>query len=584
LQLSHINIADAEKIINFFIEHSDDKAAIEHFLAKANTTNYSGAITVINNAAQQPFAYHIEVFERNSNGKAIIFQTVLQPHITATAQQEYERTLEELEKKELLLNEVCRLTKMGGWEVNLTTMECIWSKEVYNIHEVDENFMPNVASGINFYHPTYMPIITQKFAELINDAIPYDLELKFITAKKRVIWVRTIGVPIVDEHKKVIGVRGVFQDIDKDRKTQDYLNNYFQYAADALVVCNKNGYIKEASPSFEKMIGYTKQELSRTTLYDLLHIEDVKAIKQHIAKAYHLPTTEIIARFKTKQQQYVWLAWNIIQQEGGFLSIVRNISIQKKREEEIEQLNKHLAEINAQKDKLFTLISHDLRSPISQVKMFIELMVKNKQRYGINNEQFNLLSIIQSNIESTFNLLTDLLAWSSAQIKKTKLQKTILIVTDVVSNCIDSVQIAAGNKQIQLQVNASTVQIDADEQMAKTIFRNILSNAVKFSFVGGTIHVHITAENNMAIITVTDNGIGIAADNIEKILDPAINFSTIGTNNERGTGLGLNLCKEFVELHDGNLYIDSWPDKGTTVQVHLPLSVLQMPTLTTVNG
>lgn len=127
-------------------------------------------------------------------------------------------------------------------------------------------------------------------------------------------------------------------------------------------------------------------------------------------------------------------------------------------------------------------------------------------------------------------------------------------------------------KQIRLTIQENDVStVYADEQMLKTILRNLISNAIKFTHRNGEIHIRAVKDHSFTIITVTDNGVGIAHDQIDKIWDITQNYTTEGTANEKGSGLGLLLCKEFVEKHGGWIWVDSEPGKGSSFRFALPL-------------
>ena len=231
--------------------------------------------------------------------------------------------------------------------------------------------------------------------------------------------------------------------------------------------------------------------------------------------------------------------------------------------------NDRLVTANSVKDKLLSVISHDLRSPISSLQALLGLFQTNNiDRTDLVNYFGNLLS----RVENTSTMLENLLHWSQYQLKglepifhKVDLQK-------IIDECIFLYHMQAEQKHIVIDNTLkTTVHITADVEMLKVILRNLISNALKFTHSGGIITIKTMTKDNYAIVSVKDTGVGISPENQEKMF-AMDNFTTPGTEKEKGTGLGLMLCKDFVEHNNGKIWLDSKINVGTTFHFSMPIA------------
>jgi two-component system, sensor histidine kinase and response regulator len=348
--------------------------------------------------------------------------------------------------------------------------------------------------------------------------------------------------------------------------TRNNLFNCSQSFLDLLQIENTNG--KEYKQFISTLVSLNKHSVE---LENFLQHSIIKIFSCQVSVVANKETflfnhtVEVFERDENKKASIF----------SGTLELMNVEKIQiKTKLEESRELNKKLAELNVQKDKIFSIVSHDLKSPISQLKMFLEVMLTNKQLYGFTDEQIQLLSIVQANVEGTYNLLNNLLTWSSTQIKKIKLHATVINIADIIQSSIKNVQIAASNKQVEFLVNTPSILLKADAILIETVFRNIIGNAIKFSIVGSVVQIQAHKKDEHVIVVIKDTGVGIVEENITTILNSTNNYTTIGTNREKGTGLGFNLAVEFIKLHDGNLQIESQLNHGTTVIISLPIGTI----------
>ncbi len=242
----------------------------------------------------------------------------------------------------------------------------------------------------------------------------------------------------------------------------------------------------------------------------------------------------------------------------------------KKVIEELEE-NKHkLNTLNASKDRFFTIIAHDLRSPVSALSVFSDQLISNFDTLD-KQELIEYLKVIQGTSKSLFDLLENLLLWAGFQVNRINFNKVNIDLYETVISIEMLLQVALQQKNIAFEndIQKETI-VFADIDMVSTILRNLVSNALKFTPSGGNISVFSETDDDFIIVSVKDNGVGILDDDMLKIFKIDEQISNTGTLGEKGTGLGLLLCKEMVEKNGGEIWADSIPGHGTTFSFTLP--------------
>ena len=223
--------------------------------------------------------------------------------------------------------------------------------------------------------------------------------------------------------------------------------------------------------------------------------------------------------------------------------------------------------------KLYSVIAHDLRSPMGSIKMVLNMLILNLPSETIGEEMYELLTMANQTTEDVFSLLDNLLKWTKSQIGKLKVVYQDINMVEVVEGVSEIFTMVAGLKNIKIvqDVPVADVAVRADIDMVKTVIRNLISNAIKFSNEGAEVVVSLAEEDGMAIVSVKDSGCGIDEENQRKLLHTDTHFSTFGTNNEEGSGLGLLLCKDFVIKNGGKLWFTSKKGEGSTFSFSIPL-------------
>jgi PAS domain S-box-containing protein len=255
----------------------------------------------------------------------------------------------------------------------------------------------------------------------------------------------------------------------------------------------------------------------------------------------------------------------------GAVVTFTNITEKKHKEEQLKKYNEELKNLVSTKDKLFSIIAHDLRGPFSGILGYSDLLIDNIKEYDKEkSEQF--AKIIHTQAENTLNLLENLLHWAKTQTGQIVYKPRIIKLYPIVKGIIDILKYQARAKNITLNNNLNdNIVVFADQNLIQTVLRNLIYNSIKFTNPGGKVKISSRDYKNHNEITVSDNGIGISEETSSKLFKLDSNVTNVGTANERGSGLGLILCKELIEKHGGKIWVKSEVGKGSHFTFILPV-------------
>lgn len=226
----------------------------------------------------------------------------------------------------------------------------------------------------------------------------------------------------------------------------------------------------------------------------------------------------------------------------------------------------------AGRDKLYSVIAHDLRSPMGSIKMVLNMLILNLPSEKIGAEMYELLTMANQTTEDVFSLLDNLLKWTKSQIGKLNVVYQDVDLVEVTDGVIEIFSMVASLKKIRIhEMKPEKMMVNADIDMLKTVVRNLLSNAIKFSKENSEVLVKMEEVDGMAVVSVQDYGCGISEERQKKLLHTDTHFSTFGTNNEEGSGLGLLLCKDFVVKNGGKLWFTSKEGEGSIFSFSIPV-------------
>lgn len=406
------------------------------------------------------------------------------------------------------------------------------------------------------------------------------------------IWVSVNGFPILNKENQISEIVINFIDITDQKKLEIQLQQSYnevlqrQFAIDQhaiVAITDYHGKITYANDLFCAISKYKAEDLigkdhrilnsgyhSKVFFKDL-YLTIMKGAVWH---------GEI--KNKAKDGSYYWVTSTIVPlndavtKKVSYVSISTNITERKWAEKVLNKYMHELEEMNQAKDKFFSIIAHDLRNPFVGIMGVTDLLLERMQED--ENKQFfspyeHYIKMIQTASKSAHALLENLMNWAKLQRNDISYSPEKISFKKILNSCVMLVTGNAFTKNIAIEVNYQDEDtVYADESHLNTIVRNLLTNAIKFTNSNGRIIVSASKKDAYLEIAVRDTGIGISRQNVDKIFRIDSKFSQIGTANEKGTGLGLILCKDFVEKQGGKIWVESEVGKGSTFTFTLPLA------------
>jgi len=358
-----------------------------------------------------------------------------------------------------------------------------------------------------------------------------------------------------------------------DEKLKQLIKNSF----DMIVLLDSNGIQHFVSESSEKILGYRSEELTNISVIEkMIHPEDQGNVIQEFQ---NILTKGGIGgaqyRHRHKNGGWVYLeAYGSNQINNPFINAVvlnvRDITERKNVEKRLLENETRLREMNATKDKFFSIIAHDLRSPFNTIVGFSDILAQ--QIHEKNYEELEkYITILQNSSQLALDLLVNLLEWSRVQTGRIEFNPEYLDLESLIKEVVKLFIEIARQKSINISLELSNNKpVFADKAMLGTILRNLISNGIKFTNSGGEIIISTIDNEDGLLVSVADNGVGIIKEDISKLFRIEESYSTNGTQNEKGTGLGLLICKEFIEKHHGELWVESQEGKGSNFYFSIP--------------
>ncbi len=351
-----------------------------------------------------------------------------------------------------------------------------------------------------------------------------------------------------------------------------------QYSSDPIFSFNPDETYRFVNDAFAGPFGKKPDEIIGKTPFEIFPVDEAEKrlrLVRHVFSTGEKAEIEVkVINTKNEENFYLTLADPIKDNLGKILwvtCISKDITKRKKAENELKLKNVQLNILNAEKDKFFSIVAHDLRGPMNGFMGLTGIMADEIESLSAS-ELKEIATIMRSSAVNIYRLIENLLEWSKMQRGKLSFEPQPLFLKSSLTKSIELMMDNANKKGISLKINIPEhIVVLADIHMLETIIRNLISNALKFSFKGGI--VEITAEkteDNMIRIVVKDNGIGMNSELSDKLFTLTENINRKGTEGEPSTGLGLILCKEFVEKQGGSIYAESTEGEGSSFIFTLP--------------
>jgi len=411
-------------------------------------------------------------------------------------------------------------------------------------------------------------------------------EHKLVLKSGKIKWMRWLDRALVDSSGEIFEYQSVGMDLTPLKQTEMQLVQH-RNKLDAVVnstvagigVVSPQGRFVLVNERMQKMLGFSH----KSELYHKTHIDVTHPLWQTEAEVFfnkllsgEINDYNLECQFRRKDLTDFWgdLHVSPIKDADGrvieIIGIVTDITRKKEIEIKLKEREFKLKELNATKDKLFSIIAHDIKNPFNSILGFTGLLKNNLDSYS-KSEIESFVGQIAVSSENLYKLLDDLLVWAKSQLGQMTVNPQLFALKLVIDEAIDNFNILASNKQVYL-VNdvGSELMVYADQDMTKFVIRNLIHNGIKFTEANGEIRCSAFTDNEFTVISINDTGIGIKEEKLDGLFEISSYLTTNGTSQEKGTGLGLHLSKDMIEKNDGKIDVKSIVDKGTEFIIYLP--------------
>jgi PAS domain S-box-containing protein len=437
--------------------------------------------------------------------------------------------------------------------------------------------------------------IYEEDKDLVNNTIQdclegktenFEIEHRLYRKDKSIGWLLVRGVLVPSQNGKPKRIIGSATDITDRKnyeqalkKSEEKFRNIFESSGIGMAILGPDGQFTKVNNIFCEMMGYDEAEIIGMNFRNLTHPGDLDKsleITKELITNDSLVNKSIEKRYLHKKGETIWALTTIslIRDANDkpmfFIAQVQDITKRKKSEEQLIKYTEELKLLNAAKDKFFSIISHDLRSPFNSLLGLTEYISHSYDEMTPTEIRSSVSNVYNSS-KQVYNLILNLLEWSMIQSGRLTVNKSVINLSDLGNEIINLYEESANYKQMQLVNNMDQdILVYADKYMIDTIVRNFVSNSIKFTKPGGKIIIKGIINGDNAEVSVTDTGIGISPEEQKNLFRIDEQTRRDGTANEKGTGLGLILCKEFIEKNNGVLWVESEEGKGSRFSFTVP--------------
>jgi len=491
------------------------------------------------------------------------------------------------------LSMALKIAHMGPWEFNVKSKQFTFTDSLYaifrtNAHEMGGYTLSAADYITRFVHPDDRDQVAKVIyanAPVLEPNYTRQLEHRILYSNGETGYMNICFSVITDRDGKVLKSYGINQDITERKQAEEKLKEseakfrrlFTQmnegFSLHKIVYDSRHKAIDyeiiDINPAFERQVGITAEKAKGTRASKLYEVSPAPFLDIYTRVAETGEPHSFQTYFAPFDRYFDISVF--APTTGYFATVFTDITARKKAEEALVESESQLRELNTTKDKFFSIIAHDLRSPFASVIGLAELMAD--QNFKLTLEEFREhASILYKAASSTFTLLENLLEWSRLQRGLSILATDSILLKPFVDNLNESALEMASKKSIKLQFDIpSTLKVKADPNMLRTILRNLVTNAIKFTGTGGTVTIAASEkEKGVVLFSIKDTGIGIPPEMLDRLFKLDASINRRGTNNEPSSGLGLMLCKEFVEKHQGKIWVESQVGKGSIFFFTIP--------------
>lgn len=489
---------------------------------------------------------------------------------------------EELTKSKQQLSYILKGSRLGTWDwnlkTNITSRNEIWSEmlgyspnEITNTHEFWKSLI----------HPEDFEKVEYELKRhLTGETTNYEVQYRMLKKDKTYKWILDRATIMErDINGNPLRMSGTHSDIDKRKHDEEALQQSEERIRLILIslpiaiyISPKNSSVDLTliSGNVEKLTGYSNEEFLSTPDFwrTRIHPEDYNQVLSEYATIDNKSNLTLEYRWRVADGTYKWFHDQSIVQTTStgkeYLGVLVDINERKLYEKEIKTINFELQTTNAEKDKLFSIISHDLRSPVNGFTGLTNLLLE--ELNNLDKSQIrDIVNSLHNSAIKVHDLVNDLLEWSRLQRGLIEYEPQKVNLHELVAVCISTLSPMAKSKHITIKnLVPEEITVIGDPHMLKAIARNLISNALKFTHQLGEVKIEATSTPDKTLVSVTDSGIGMNKELYSKLFKVNEKTGRRGTEGEPSSGLGLLLCKEFVEKHGGQIGVTSQEGVGST--------------------
>lgn len=533
-----------------------------------------------------------------------------------------------IRKNELRLAFSQEAANIGSWGYNFATGDFDWSAHVEPLFGLKKGeFKGTRKTFYNIVHPKDRANVLEVVNKAIKDRTSYEIEHRIVLRDRTTKWVLQQGKVFLDNNGKLKKMYGIFRDITEQKKSQQLQKILYDISNEASKTISMKKLYKNiheiirtfmSADNFYLAIHNVKTNIVSFPYFSDIYNENpierkfangwtefvLKSKKSRIFTQEIAKEIEVIEEIKEKgKPSAVWIGIHL-KFEGKYrgvlaikdydnpsaysdedMRVLQFVSEQiikvldkkyadKRLRDMVQELSKSKKElevINHNKDRFFSIIAHDLRAPFNTLLGVTEMISNNVEIMSME-EIKETTSIITSSTNNLFKLIENLLNWSRLQMGAFKINPKMLSVSATILEVLEVVKYSAEEKDICIKNNTTAMSIHADAECFKTVIRNLLNNAIKFTERGGEIILSSLEMGGYAYISIQDFGVGMSEEVVANLFEINKKISTTGTENEKGTGLGLILCKDLMKKNNGTISVESELGKGSKFILALPIA------------
>lgn len=514
----------------------------------------------------------IQVLHKQGGGRCLRLNASMDEALIYCSARDITREKEvqgELRQKDHLLTMAERISRLGGWKVDVASGTTTWSDAVCDIHDIPHGEVPDVSKAINFYTAEYRAEVERSVRMAIELGLPFDIEARIRTAAGRLRWVRAIGQAVRDDHGNIVTLQGALQDITASKEASDQIrrlaerqSRIFESITDAFYTVDRDWHFTFMNEKSEEFLQCSRNEILGQSIWEAFP----DAIGTDIEDNYrHAVATGETASFETWFEPLdLWLEVNAYPSEEGLAVYFRSINERKKAEEALQATLDELERSNRELQDFAFVASHDLQEPLRKIQTFGDRLMSRSDH--LDEKEQDYLRRMQSAAGRMQTLIMDLLSYSRVSTRAQPFRGCDLNrITSEVQQDLESA-IATSGALIKV---SELPPIQGDPSQLRQVMQNLLSNAIKFRRAGVTPEILVYAENVSSrgwTLVVSDNGTGFDPKYADRLFQP---FQRLHSKNDyAGTGIGLAIVRKIVSRHNGVIVADGKPAEGTTFRIH----------------